>query len=80
MQFVPHRERRVVIRATNGFMLCKEIIAVHCENHIRRGADKSLALPISLFAAQSKDFFWDWLKKLEQRSDKCSELGGGGSM
>jgi hypothetical protein len=35
---------------------------------LRRGADKSLAFPIFLFAAQPKDFFLDRLKKLEQRS------------
>jgi hypothetical protein len=43
---------------------------------IRRGADKSLAFPISLFAAQPKEFFLDGLKKLEQRSHKCVELRG----
>jgi hypothetical protein len=32
----------------------------------RRGADKSLAFPIFLFAAQPKEFFLDGLKKLEQ--------------
>jgi hypothetical protein len=31
-----------------------------------RGTDKSLALPIFLFAAQPKEFFLDGLKKLEQ--------------
>jgi hypothetical protein len=44
--------------------------------HIRRGADKSLAFPIFLFAAQQKEFFLDGLKKLEQRSHKCVELRG----
>jgi hypothetical protein len=43
---------------------------------IRRGADKSLAFPIFLFAAQPKEFFFDGLKKLEQRSNKCVELRG----
>jgi hypothetical protein len=33
---------------------------------VRKGADKSLAFPISLFAAQPKEFFLDGLKKLEQ--------------
>jgi hypothetical protein len=33
---------------------------------IRRGADKSLAFPIFLFAAQPKEFFLDGLKKLAQ--------------
>jgi hypothetical protein len=39
-------------------------------------ADKSLAFPIFLFAAQPKEFFFDGLKKLEQRSHKCVELRG----
>jgi hypothetical protein len=46
---------------------------------IREAADKSLAFPISyfpVFAAQSKEFFLDGLKKLEQRSHKCVELRG----
>jgi hypothetical protein len=42
--------------------------------YIRRDADKSLAFPIFLFAAQPKEFFLDELKKLEQRSHKCVEL------
>jgi hypothetical protein len=33
---------------------------------LRRSADKSLASPIFLFAAQPKEFFLDGLKKLEQ--------------
>jgi hypothetical protein len=42
------------------------------EASIRRGADKSLAFPIFfLFPTQSKEFFLDALKKLEQRSHKC---------
>jgi hypothetical protein len=46
---------------------------------IRRGADKSLAFPISffLFVAQPKEFFLDGLKKLEQRSHKCVRSSGG---
>jgi hypothetical protein len=36
-----------------------------------RGADKSLAFPISLLEAQPKEFFMNGLKKLEQRSHKC---------
>jgi hypothetical protein len=32
--------------------------------------------PIFLFLAQPKEFFLDGLKKLEQRSHKCVELGG----
>jgi hypothetical protein len=43
--------------------------------HICRGADKSLALPIFLFAAkQQKVVFLDVLKKLGQQSHKCVEL------
>jgi hypothetical protein len=43
-----------------------------------RGADKSLAFPISYFlvAAEPKEPFLDGLKKLEQRSHKCVELSG----
>jgi hypothetical protein len=44
---------------------------------IRRGADKSLAFPVFLFAAQLEEFFLDGLKKLEQRSHKCVQLSGG---
>jgi hypothetical protein len=43
---------------------------------ICRSADKSLAFPIFLFAAQPKEFFLAGLKKLEQRSHKCVELRG----
>jgi hypothetical protein len=32
--------------------------------------------PVSLFAAQPKEFFLGGLKKLEQRSHKCVELRG----
>jgi hypothetical protein len=32
--------------------------------------------PISLFAAQPKEFFLDGLKKLEQGSHNCVELRG----
>jgi hypothetical protein len=42
---------------------------------IRKGADKSLAFPIFLLAAQPKDFFVDGLKKLEQRSVWSSGWG-----
>jgi hypothetical protein len=41
---------------------------------VRRGADKSLAFSIFLFAAQSKEFILDGLKKLEQQSHKCVAL------
>jgi hypothetical protein len=41
------------------------------------GADKSLAFPIFLFAAQPKEFFLDGLKKLEQRSHKFVWSSGG---
>jgi hypothetical protein len=30
--------------------------------------------PVSIFAAQPKEFFLEGLKKLEQRSHKCVEL------
>jgi hypothetical protein len=43
---------------------------------LRKGADKSLAFPIFLFAAQPKQFFLDGLKKLKQRCHKCVELRG----
>jgi hypothetical protein len=44
---------------------------------LRRDADKSLAFPIFLFAAQPEEFFFlDGLKKLEQRGHKCVELRG----
>jgi hypothetical protein len=45
---------------------------------IRRGANKSLLIlfPIFLFATQSKEFFLDGLKELEQRNHKCVELRG----
>jgi hypothetical protein len=43
---------------------------------LRRDADKSLAFPIFLFAAQPKEFFLDGLMKSEQRSHKCVELRG----
>jgi hypothetical protein len=46
------------------------------DGDVRRGADKSLAFPIFLSAAQPKEFFLDGLKKLEQRSHKCMELRG----
>jgi hypothetical protein len=46
------------------------------ENYVHRGADKSLAFPIFLFAAQPKEFFLDGLRKLEQRSHKYVELRG----
>jgi hypothetical protein len=43
---------------------CKERLWKFCE--LSRGADKSLAFLIFLFAAQPKEFFLDGLKKLEQ--------------
>jgi hypothetical protein len=33
-------------------------------------------VPIFLFAAQPKEIFLDWLRKLEQRNHKCVELKG----
>jgi cell fate regulator YaaT (PSP1 superfamily) len=41
---------------------------------IRRGADKFLAFPIFVFAAEGKELFFDGLKKLEQRNHKRVEL------
>jgi hypothetical protein len=49
---------------------------VRKDHGISRGADKFLAFPTFLFAAQQKEFFLDGLKKLEQRSHKCVELRG----
>jgi hypothetical protein len=46
-------------------------------NIIRRGADKSLAFSIFLFATQPKEFFLDGLKKLKQRSHRCVWSSGG---
>jgi hypothetical protein len=33
-----------------------------------------ISLWLFLFVAQPKEFFLDWVKKLEQRSHKCLEL------
>jgi hypothetical protein len=38
------------------------------------GADKSLAFLLFLFAGKPKEFFWDGLKKSEERSHKSLEL------
>jgi hypothetical protein len=57
------RVSNCIENATSGKTIC-------------RGADKSLAFPIFLFATQPKEFFLDGLKKLEQRSHKCVELRG----
>jgi hypothetical protein len=54
--------------------LSHEVLSLH--GATSRDADKSLALPIFLFAAQPKEFFLDGLKELEQRSHKCAELRG----
>jgi hypothetical protein len=43
---------------------------------VRRGADKSLAFPIFVLAAEPNELFLDGLKKLEQRSHTCVELKG----
>jgi hypothetical protein len=40
------------------------------------GAEKCLAFPIFLFAAQPNEFFLDGSMKLEQRNHKCVELRG----
>jgi hypothetical protein len=48
-------------------------------SEVRKGTEKSLAFAvflIFLFAAQSKEFFLDELKKLEQRSHECVEAQG----
>jgi hypothetical protein len=52
------------------------LVTVRRSQYVRRGADKSLAFLIFSFAAQPQEFFLDGLKKLEQRSQKCVELGG----
>jgi hypothetical protein len=49
---------------------------LYYDREIRGDADKSLAIPISLFAAQPKEFFLNGLKKLEHRSHKFVELRG----
>jgi hypothetical protein len=53
---------------------------VHSRNFIVcRGADKFLAFSFFiffLFVAQPKVFYLGGLKKLEQRSHKCVEIGG----
>jgi hypothetical protein len=46
-----------------------------CAFVTRRGADKSLA-SIFIFAAQTKEFFLNGLKMLEQRRHKCVDLRG----
>jgi hypothetical protein len=43
---------------------------------LRQGANKSLAFPIFLLAAQPKKFFLGGLKNLEQRSHNCVKLKG----
>jgi hypothetical protein len=60
---------------------CREGVGVNTEaprpifSTLRRGADKSLAFPIS-YLQHKQDFFLGWVKKLEQRSHKCVELRG----
>jgi hypothetical protein len=49
----------------------QQVPSLRKRGSIRRGADKSLAFPIFLFAAQSTELFFDGLKFLEQRSHKC---------
>jgi hypothetical protein len=66
---------QVALRLSSGFhFFCGLYNDTDIMLIIRRGADKSLAFPIFLFAAQPKQFFWDGLKKLEQRNHKCVEL------
>jgi hypothetical protein len=45
---------------------------VRCIKYVR----VLISLMLFLFAVQSKEFFLDGLKKLEQRSHKCVELRG----
>jgi hypothetical protein len=54
-----------------------EAVGVGNAANIRRGADKSLAFSVFLFAAQPREFVLDGLKKLGQQSHKCVELRGG---
>jgi hypothetical protein len=68
-----HRESMFVVSCNKSLTRCHDLNAML---YLRRGADKSLAFPIFLFAAQPKEFFLDGLKNLEQRSHKCMELRG----
>jgi hypothetical protein len=58
----------------------EKLHGVSPENHSLNQSTLYVAVLISLwffqFAAQPKEFFLDGLKKLEQRSYKCVELGG----
>jgi hypothetical protein len=42
--------------------------------HYVGGDDKTLAFPVFIFAAQTKEIFFNGLKNLEQRGHKCMEL------
>jgi hypothetical protein len=59
-------------------ILVKSSIIIETCSRIYVGVLISLWLflfPVFLFATQPKEFFLDGLKKLEQRSHKCEELG-----
>jgi hypothetical protein len=49
-------------------LTCQKIkyVVYDSQNDVRKGADKSLAFPIFLFAPEPKEFLLDGLKKLEQ--------------
>jgi hypothetical protein len=52
------------------------VIAPKRNLKLRRYVGVLISLWLFLFAAQPKEFFFDGLKKLEQRSHKCMELRG----
>jgi hypothetical protein len=56
------------------FPLKCDLLSGHPSSSLRMGADKSLAFPIFLFAAQPKECLLYGLKKSEQRSHRCVEL------
>jgi hypothetical protein len=53
-------------------------LLTNSELQVRRGADKSLAFPISYLQHNKNNFSFDRLKKLEQQDHNCVELRGGG--
>jgi hypothetical protein len=58
--------------------LTQNLSGFHHSFEIRRGADKSLALPISYFSiwSKTKGIFLGWVKEVKTRSHKCVELRG----
>jgi hypothetical protein len=46
------------------------------DNHGREYVGVLISLWLFLFAAQTKEFFLDGLRKLEQQNHKCEELRG----